>query len=71
MAGLTPEIFWRWVGGRRFTLTCGAGLVNTGLLIARFIDQGTYLTLTLATVGAYIGANTAQKWKEASGASSN
>lgn len=51
-------------GGRRFTMTIGAGLVHTGLLVAGYVSEQTYLTLTLATVGAYLTANTMQKIKE-------
>lgn len=52
------------VGGRRFSLTVGAGIVHTGLLIGKYINEQTYLTLTLATVATYIGASTYQKVKE-------
>lgn len=48
-------------GGRRFLMTVGAGVVDSLLLIGHFIDQGTYATLTLATVGVYIGASTMQQ----------
>lgn len=49
------------LGGRRFILTLGAGIVTTLLLIHRDIDQSIYSTLILGTVAAYITANTVQK----------
>jgi hypothetical protein len=52
-------------GGRRFVMTVGAGFVHTGLLVAGYVSEQTYLTLTLATVATYIGASTYQKVKEA------
>ncbi len=58
------DIFWRWVGGRRFALTAGSGIVNTILLATGKLDQTTFRDLILATVGVYIAANTYQKTKE-------
>lgn len=55
-----------WVpslGGRRFLLTVGSGLMNVLLLLIGKISQETYLTITLATTAVYIGANTYQKSK--------
>lgn len=51
-------------GGRRFVMTIGAGLVNTLLLMCGYIGEQSYVTLTIATVAAYIGANTVQKYNE-------
>ena len=51
-------------GGRRFLLTLGAGVVDTLLLVGGYLDQATYATLTLATVGAYIGSSTFQQITE-------
>jgi putative Mn2+ efflux pump MntP len=51
------------VGGRRFILTVGAGLVNTILLWFGKLSESGYVTLVLSTVAAYIGANTTQKIK--------
>lgn len=68
MADVTPEIFWRWVGGRRFALTVGSGIVNTALRWFEKIDVPTFRDLIIATVGAYIAASTVQKWKESSNA---
>lgn len=64
MADVTPDIFWRWVGGRRFTLTVGAGLVHTLLLWFGKISGEQFVMLTASTVAVYIGANTYQKSKE-------
>jgi hypothetical protein len=62
---MTPEVFWKWAGGRRFAITLGSGVVNTALVYLGKIDQATFKELILATVGVYIAANTVQKWKEA------
>jgi len=51
-------------GGRRFILVVGCGLVYTALLIAGYIDPTVYGTLQIATVAAYISANTYQKHSE-------
>lgn len=44
-------------GDEKFVLTMGAGVINTCLLLLHFIDQGTYATLTISTVAAFIGGN--------------
>lgn len=64
MAGLTAERFWLWVGGRRFVMTVGAGLVDTALLALGKLTGEQYVMLTMGTVAVYIGANTFQKAKE-------
>lgn len=51
-------------GGRRFCMTIGAGLISTGLLISGYLTEGGYVTLQLATVGAYIASNVVQKYNE-------
>ena len=51
------------VGGRRFILTVGVGLVDTALLWFGKLSESGYVTLTLATVAAYVSANTYQKTK--------
>ena len=51
-------------GGRRFVLTVGGGLVSTGLFIAGYLTEGGFITLQLATVGAYIASNVVQKYNE-------
>jgi hypothetical protein len=51
------------VGGRRFILTAGSGLVNTVLLWFGKLTESGFVTVTLATVAAYISANTYQKVK--------
>jgi hypothetical protein len=62
---MTPEKFWHWVGGRRFLLTVGSGLVNTLLRWFDKIDQMVFRDLIIATVGSYLTATAVQKWKEA------
>lgn len=64
MAGLTAEIFWRWVGGRRFLLAVGSGVVNTALLWFGKLSETTFRDLVIATVGVYIAANTTGKIME-------
>jgi hypothetical protein len=66
MAGAVAgyDTFWRWVGGRRFLLTVGSGVINTALLWFDKLDKTTFRDIILGTVGAYIVANTWQKYKE-------
>jgi hypothetical protein len=54
-----PHIFSKY-GGTRFLLALGCCVVNTGLLVFSYIDQGTYQVLILGTVGAYITGHTLQ-----------
>lgn len=49
------------MGGRRFVMTMGCGIVTTILCWFGKIDGGTYATVICATVAAYITGNTAQK----------
>lgn len=51
------------VGGRTFMLTVGCGLVTTALTWFGKIDGGTYATVVLGTVGAFIAANAVQAFK--------
>ncbi|MFO0467564.1 MAG: hypothetical protein ACK5ZS_01245 [bacterium] len=53
------------LGGRRFILTLGCGIVCTGLVIAGTIDPTTFRDIILGTVAAYIAGNTWQKHAEA------
>lgn len=57
------------VGGRRFIATVGAGVVTSMLQWFGKLDPAgsTYAMVIIATVGAYITGNTAQKWREAAG----
>lgn len=48
-------------GGRRFLLTCISGAGTWLLCWFGKIDGGTYATVTIATVAAYITGNTVQK----------
>jgi hypothetical protein len=52
------------LGGRRFVLTVGAGLVHTILLWFGKITGDQFVLLTTSTVAVYIGASTYQKSKE-------
>lgn len=63
---MTPAEFTRWreaLGGRRFWMTVGAGIVDTFLRYIDAIDISAYVTLTLGTIAVYIAGNTAQKVK--------
>jgi len=51
-------------GGRRFTLVLGACMIYTLLFAFGDLTEGGYVTLQLATVGAYIAGNGAQKFIE-------
>jgi hypothetical protein len=54
---MTPEkirTYREALGGNRFLLTVGAGVVDTVLLVAGYLDKPTYSNLTLWTVGAFI-----------------
>lgn len=61
---MTPELFWKWVGGTRFAMTVGAGIVDTGLLLLDKLTGDQYVTLTLATVAVFIGAAAYSRKKE-------
>jgi len=64
---LSPEKVYAWIsalGGRRFLMTLGAGAVHTVLLVMGYMNEQTYMTLTLSTVAVYIGASTYQKTQE-------
>lgn len=45
-------------GDEKFLMTLGAGVVNTALLIAGFLSQENYVTLTQWTVCVYIAGKT-------------
>lgn len=63
---MTPErvLVWREAfGGRRFIMTVAAGIIHTLLMISGVISEQTYMALTMATVAAYITANTYEKVK--------
>jgi len=50
-----------WLGGRRFVMTMGCGLVTTLLCFFGKIDGGTYSVVICATVAAYITGNGVEK----------
>lgn len=52
------------IGGKRFVMTMGAGIVNTLLLIFKHITPTDYVTLTLGIVGVFVAANTTQNVME-------
>ena len=64
---MSPEVARSWMssfGGRRFVLTVGCGLITSLLCWFGKISDQVYATVILATVAAYIGANTIQKQTE-------
>lgn len=52
-------------GGRRFIMAMGAGVATTALQWFGKLDPAgtTYAMVVIGTVAAYIGGNTAQKFK--------
>jgi hypothetical protein len=50
-------------GGRRFVLTIGSGIVNTLLVIFKYIPPVFYRDIIIATVAVYIAGNSYQKVK--------
>lgn len=56
---MTPQQFTEWreaIGGRRFLLTVGAGIVDSILFVVGKLSESGYLQLTGATVVVYIAA---------------
>jgi hypothetical protein len=61
---LTPENLGRWLtflGGRRFILTIGAGLVTSVLVWYGKITPEVYRDVIIGTVGIFIAGTTIQK----------
>lgn len=54
--------FIQKLGGRRFLLTVGCGIVSTVLVWCLKISGGEFVTIISLTVSAYITGNTAQKF---------
>jgi hypothetical protein len=50
-------------GGRRFILSVGCGIVNTLLVIFKYIPPEIYRDIIIATVAVYIAGNSYQKVK--------
>lgn len=48
-------------GGRKFFLCLLSLIFATALVASGAIEDGTYATIVLATVGAYVGGNVTQK----------
>lgn len=57
-----PMHHMRALGGRRFCLTLGCGVVCTVLLWVGKLDPQTFRDIIIGTVAAYITGNTAQKF---------
>jgi hypothetical protein len=61
---MTPEQLHKWIeaaGGRRFLLTLGSSIVNTGLVIAKVISETTFAQLIMGTVAVFIAG---ASWKK-------
>lgn len=54
------------VGGRRFLLSLGSGIVSSVLLWFAKIGEQTWATVVISTVAAYITGNVAGKRKDKS-----
>lgn len=50
------------LGGRRYLMTIGAGVVNTLLVVHGHIPASVYESLITLTVGFYIAGNGAQRF---------
>ena len=57
------------LGGRRFLLVIGCGLVNSLLVWFGKITSGDFVLVTTATVGVFIAGNAYQKTRGAPNAS--
>lgn len=65
-ASITPAKLGQWLtslGGRRFVLALGAGVVTSVLVWYGKITPEIYRDVVLGTVGMYIAGNTFQKVK--------
>jgi hypothetical protein len=63
---MTPAEFTAWrdaLGGRRFFVAVGAGLMQTALLYLGHIDQYIFRDLTIAIVASYVTGATIQRVK--------
>lgn len=50
------------LGGTRFLITVGAGIMDTLLLVFGKIDPSTYMNLTMATVAVFIAGHTTDRF---------
>jgi hypothetical protein len=58
---MTPEIVNLWIkalGGTRFLLTVGNGIVCSVLLMGGHLTGSEFVTIVLSTTAVYIGADT-------------
>lgn len=63
---MKPETAQAWIfhlGGRRFIMAGGAGVMNTILFACKILSESGYITLTGMTIGAYLAANTIEGMK--------
>lgn len=51
------------LGGRRYVMTMGAAIVNTGLFVFKVLSENGYIILYGMTIGAYLGSNTLESIK--------
>lgn len=63
---ISPDVLGQWLvsmGGRRFVLAAGAGVITSVLVWYGKITPEIYRDVILGTVGMYIAGNTFQKVK--------
>ena len=60
---MTPSDMMLAVGGRRFLITVGVGLMTAALVWYAKISDSVFRDVIIATVAAYIAGNTIQKIK--------
>lgn len=53
-----------WLGGRKFVLAVGCGLITSVMRAANVLSDGGYVTIIMGTVAAYITGNVFQKRRE-------
>ena len=61
---MTPEKLAAWtsgLGGRRFIMCVGAGVVSTVLLVLHYLDPANFQIIILGTIGAYIAGNSFER----------
>ena len=55
------KVIYDFFGGRRFFFALLVFSVSVGLVVAGKLDSGSYVTITLGTLGVYVGGNVVQK----------
>ena len=61
---MTPDKVSTWMGalgGRRYIMCVGSGVVSTGLLMLHYLDPSNFQIIILGTIGAYIAGNSFER----------